>query len=42
MGKHPPGKTKQFTSFAEKRQDLQEQKPVKKMDAVSDSKIEKI
>ena len=24
-----PGKTKQFTSFAEKRQDLQEQKPVK-------------
>ena len=27
---NPPGKTKQFTSFAEKRQDLQEQRPVKK------------
>ena len=27
---NPPGKTKQFTSFTEKRQDLQEQRPVKK------------
>ena len=36
------GKQKQFTSFAEKRQDLQEQRPVKKLVAVSDSKkIEK-
>ena len=36
-----PGKTKQFTSFAEKQQDLQEQRPVKKWMLSHDSKIEK-
>mgnify|MGYP000337979863 CR=1 FL=1 len=35
------GKTKQFTSFTGKPQGLQEQKASDKMEAVSDSKIEK-